>query len=134
MDLERTPDGRRWVVGRDIDADPAAVWSVLCDTARWPEWGVSITDVEASERHIQTGTTGRVRIRGVGAWIPFEVTAVDDATRRWSWDVARIPATGHRVEERASGCRVEFEIPLAAVGYAPVCRAACRSIAALTEQ
>jgi uncharacterized protein YndB with AHSA1/START domain len=134
MRLERTPDGRRWAVGRDIDADPEDVWELLCDTARWPEWGTSITDIEASERNIEAGTTGRVRVRGVGAWIPFEVTTVDEQRRRWTWNVARIPATGHRVEERAGGCRVVFEIPLAAVGYAPVCRTACQSIAALVER
>jgi len=112
---ERTSSGRRLVVSRHVAADRDAVWRLLTDTERWPDWGPSVTDADADERYIRTGTTGRVRLP-VGLWIPFEVTTCDDY--RWTWRVARIPATGHRVERAGGGCRVGFELPLYAAGYA----------------
>ena len=116
--LERTPDGRRLVVSRDIDASADDAWRLLTDTERWPEWGPSVRAVEAAERIITDETTGRVRLPG-GLWLPFEITSCLD--RRWTWTVARIPATGHFVEERDGGCRVGFELSVLAGGYAPVC-------------
>jgi hypothetical protein len=66
--------------------------------------------------------------------VPFEVTSFDAEARRWTWRVARIPATGHRVEELgAARSRVGFEIPLLAAGYAAVCRSALSRIARLAE-
>ena len=90
--------------------------------------------VESSGRRIASGATGEVRLTGVGAWVPFEVGPVDADRMRWDWEVARIAATGHRVRERPGGCRVEFEIPLAAGGYAPICRRACRNVRLLAEE
>jgi len=116
--LERTPAGRRLVVARDVDASPDAAWKLLTDTERWPEWGPSVRAVESSSRVIDGETTGRVQVPG-GLWLPFEVTSCVD--RRWTWRVARIPATGHFVEERPGGCRVGFELAILASGYAPVC-------------
>jgi uncharacterized protein YndB with AHSA1/START domain len=123
--IERTPDGRRVVVSREIGADRDAVWEVLCDTERWPEWGPSVSDVRSPERVIETGTAGEVQVAG-GPWVPFEITECQDY--RWTWRVAKIPATGHRVEEEPGGCRVVFEIPLAAAGYAVVCERALSRI------
>jgi hypothetical protein len=31
-----TPDGRRLVVSRDIDANPDRVWDLFVDTRQWP--------------------------------------------------------------------------------------------------
>jgi hypothetical protein len=132
--VERTPDGRRVVVAREVDAPPDAAWDVLVSTRRWPDWGPSVTAVRGPER-IGPGSTGEVRIAGVGLWVPFEVTAFDADARRWTWDVARVPATGHRVEAvGADRCRVAFEIPVLAAGYAPVCRRALSRIARLAER
>lgn len=106
-----------------------AVWDVLVDTDRWPEWGPSVRAVDVPVRRIERGTTGRVRIPG-GVWVPFEVTACEPY--RWSWDVARIPATGHTVEPLgADRCRVAFDMSLLAGGYAPVCREALSRIATI---
>lgn len=121
--LERTPDGRRFVVAQACAAGRDAAWDLLTDTDRWPDWGPSVRAVDCDRRRIRTGTTGRVRVPG-GLWIPFEVTAC--GAYRWTWRVAGIPATGHRVDppERGSAderCRVAFEIPVLAAGYAPVC-------------
>jgi hypothetical protein len=60
----------------------------------------------------------------VGLELPFRITAC--APCRWTWRVERVPATGHRVDAPASEdatdrCRVVFELPVLAAGYAPVC-------------
>ncbi|WP_254837642.1 SRPBCC family protein [Natronomonas marina] len=133
MELRRTSAGRRWVVGADIAAPADRVWELLVDTERWPEWGPTVAAVESPTRRIEAGTTGHVRIRGIGARVPFEIRCFDAEAMRWRWDVAGVPATGHRVAASGDGCRVEFEIPFAAAGYAPVCRRACRKIKRLAE-
>ncbi|MHC3380526.1 SRPBCC family protein [Haloarcula sp. H-GB5] len=131
VSLEKTPDGRRLLVRHNADASVDTVWDILTDTGCWSDWGPSVTAVETTDQYIDDGTTGRVRVAGA-VWLPFEVTAC--APYRWTWNVARLPATGHFVEERADGSVVGFEIPPLATGYAPVCARACRRIAALAQQ
>jgi len=113
-------------VEREIDARPRDVWDILVDTRRWSDWGPSVTDVKSSDRYIRRGTTGKIRTP-VGVWLPFEVTKYEEGSH-WSWKVARIGVTGHRVEPVAGGTRVTFEVPVYAVGYAPVCRRALERI------
>jgi len=126
MHLERTPDGRRLVVATTVDAPADRAWDLLCDTDRWPEWGPSVRAVDCEGRSIEAGRRGRVRTVG-GLWLPFEITTCD--RYRWTWRVASIPATGHRVDPLDEGrCRVAFELSVLAVGYAPVCRRALRRI------
>ncbi|KOX91341.1 SRPBCC family protein [Haloarcula rubripromontorii] len=132
VSLERTPDGRRLLVRHDVDASVDTVWDVLTDTDCWADWGPSVTAVETADRYITAGTTGRVRVADA-VWLPFEVTAC--VPYRWTWTVARLPATGHFAEKRAdSSAVVGFEIPPLATGYAPVCARACQRIAALGKQ
>jgi len=132
--VERTPEGRRLCVSREIPVSRDRAWDVLTDTDQWPSWGPSVRGVEASDRYIERGTTGRVKTP-VGIRVPFEIT--DCADRRWTWRVAKIPATGHRVDEveddREGGeaCRVVFEVPLLAGGYVPVCQRALERIEAI---
>lgn len=126
LSVAQTPDGRRLELSRRVDAPAAAAWDLLVDTHRWPEWGPSVRAVECSDRRIAADSTGRVRVPG-GIWIPFTIETCSprsDGAGRWTWRVARIPATGHRVEPCEGGCRVGFEIPLLAAGYVPVCRRA----------
>jgi len=127
--LRRTPDGRRIDVSRAVAAPADAAWELLTDTARWPAWGPSVSAVASTDRRIRAGTTGRVRVGGPGPglWLPFEVTACEP--HRWTWTVARLPATGHRVDPRDDGCRVAFEVPPVAAAYVPVCRRALGRIA-----
>jgi hypothetical protein len=124
--LERTPDGRRWVVAERFARPPSEARDRLVDTAAWPEWGPSVAAVECDDRRIRAGSTGRVTVRSVGVRVPFEITSLDwDGSRgRWTWRVGRIPATGHVVESLDRGCRVAFEVPLAAAAYVPICRRA----------
>ncbi|MFB6223112.1 MAG: SRPBCC family protein [Haloarcula sp.] len=131
VSLEHTPDGRRLVVCRDVTAGADTVWDIMTNTDDWPDWGPSITAVDTDSQYIQRGTTGRIRVAGA-LWLPFEVTAC--APYRWSWDVARLPATGHFAEERTTGSVVGFEIPPLAGGYAPVCVHACNRIAEMARQ
>jgi hypothetical protein len=122
------------VVDRFVPAAPEVVWDLLVDTSRWPEWGPSVTAVELDYAHathattarITAGSTGRVRT-AVGVWVPFRITGFNDG-RRWSWNVAGIPATSHTVEPAPGGCRVGFGVPLLAAPYALVCRVALERI------
>ncbi len=128
--IERTPDGRRLVATQYVDAPREQAWEMLIDTERWVEWGPSVRAVDCASRFITTGTRGRVKTP-LGVWMPFEVTDCGDF--RWTWRVAKIPATGHRVEEADGGCRVGFEVPLVAAGYLPVCLRAVEKIAENVE-
>jgi len=130
--VERTPDGRRLVVDRVVDADAEAVWTVLTDTACWPEWGPSVSAVRSDDRYVESGTAGEIQVAG-GPWVSFEVDACSDY--RWTWRVAEIPATGHSVTQLGDGrSRVAFEIPLLASGYAVVCRRALDDIERVAER
>ena len=133
MRLTRTQDGLRWLVERDIDAPAETVWSILTDTTLWPEWAPNVAGVESSSRHLEGGTTGRIRFRGVAVPVPFEIREVDEVAHRWTWEIAHTMSSGHRVEARPSGSRVGFELPLAAAGYAPLVCRACGNIADLAE-
>lgn len=127
---EQTQGGRRLVVSRELAADRETVWTILTDTDQWPEWGPSVTDVDAPQRSIEAGTTGRIRLPG-GVWLPFEITEWGEY--HWGWDVARVPATGHHVRATDRGCRVGFELPLYGAVYAPVCRRALDELERLAE-
>ncbi len=90
--------------------------------------------MDCGRRHIEAGTAGRIRIPG-GLWLPFEVGTCGDF--RWTWRVARVPATGRFVEPVAGAdrtlCRAGFELPLYGVGYAPGCCRALGRVADLAE-
>jgi uncharacterized protein YndB with AHSA1/START domain len=125
IEIVRTPEGRRILVSRRVDASPAAAWDLFTDTTRWPEWGPSITAVECEGRFVEAGTEGYVRTVG-GLRVPFRIETCND--RRWTWRVAGITATGHRVESVDAGerCRIGFEIPIWAAPYVSVCLVAVR--------
>lgn len=129
--VERGPDGRYIAVSRAIDAPPRRVWTVLTDTTYWPKWGPSVTEVDCSDEVIQVGSTGRIRTP-FDIWLPFEITACE--AYRWTWTVATLPATGHRVESLETGSRVVFELPLLAAAYVPVCRRALGRIDRLVHE
>lgn len=152
LGIQRTPDGYRVEVSRYIDAPRDVLWDLLTDTTRWSEWGPTVESVDYRSRYIERDTRGRVRVSGGigGVWLPFEITSCSDY--RWTWavgppslgvfDLARIPATGHRVERTpgyavrececetqspdpvSDSCRVVLELPLLATGYAVVCERA----------
>jgi len=75
--------------------------------------------------------TDRGRVQSAaGLWLPFAITHWEPG-RAWSWRVAGVPATGHRVDPLGPRrCRVSFLIPRWAPFYRPVCRLALRRLAA----
>lgn len=121
-------------VGLDSTATPECVWTILTDTHQWPRWGPSVREVLATDRYIGPGSKGQVVIRGLGVRVGFRVTTFEPPYR-WHWSVARLPATGHRVDPLPDGgARVVFELPRWAFAYAPVCREACRRIIDIAER
>lgn len=116
----------------EISAPAAHGWSILTDTHLWPVWGPSLRRVECAERFISAGTRGRVQTT-VGIWLPFAIHDFVDG-RYWSWKLAGIPATGHRVEPLSrDACRLSFEVPVLAAPYLAVCRVACDRIRVMAE-
>ena len=69
----------------------------------------------------------------VGVRLPFEVTEVVPG-QRWSWRVAGVPATDHRVEVVGGRTVATIGIPTWAPFYTPVCRIGLRRIAERAEQ
>ncbi|MFC5973216.1 SRPBCC family protein [Halomarina salina] len=149
LSLSRTSDGMRVEVARDIDAPADALWTLLRDTTRWPEWGPSVRAVDCDVRYVEQGTTGRVQLDAPGTpWARFRITSCTDY--RWTWSVSppltdavrnvldlgpTLPATGHRVEPLGEGCcRVVFEIPPLGAGYAVVCRRALATLDDLARE
>jgi len=132
VSTERVEGKRRLVVSRVVRAPRETVWELLTDTERWPEWGPSVEAVEATDRYIQTGTTGRIETP-VGVAVPFEITHCREF--RWGWEVARLPATGHRVERSSDDrSRVAFELSPLLLGYLPVCERALDRIETLLSE
>jgi len=63
-----------------FEAEPAAVWAVWTDVARWPEWDVS-QEIARLDGPFGPGASGWAKQRGhLGG--SFTITAVD-AGRRW---------------------------------------------------
>ena len=132
-------------VSRRVAASVEDVWALLTDTGTWPDWGPSITGVEpvqagtltgvpagTAARGIQLGSRGRVRTF-LGVALPYTVTAFEPE-RYWSWSVAGLPATGHRVVPQHGGCLVTFTVPWWAPAYLPVCALALRRIERLATR
>ena len=116
----------------EIAAPARQVWTLLTDTHAWSSWGPSVRDVECDERFIGANSRGRVQT-AIGIWLPFEVTALDPG-EYWSWKVAGIPATGHRVTALGDDrCQLSFEVPTLAAPYLAVCGVANRRIREMAE-
>jgi len=113
-----------------VNAPAAHVWRVLIDTTTWTGWGPSVAEVEHDGRFLGPGSRGRIR-SVVGPWLDFRVIRFEEG-KVWTWTVAGIPATAHRVESLgARRCRVGMELPLVAAPYALVCALALQRIARL---
>lgn len=127
----RGPDVKRLSTTLVIDAPVDAVWQALVSTDAWPAWGPSVRSATLDEPPLRLGSTGIVTTV-FGVDLRFEVTDYDEL-HRWSWNVARIPATDHTVEPVGPGrCRVGFGVPWPAAPYLAVCRIALRRLAELT--
>lgn len=116
-----------------IKAPVSAAWELLIDTRRWPEWGPSVARVDCADRYITLGSVGRVQTT-FGPWLSFMITRFT-AGQYWHWQVAGIPATGHRVLLLGPNlCKVVFEVPVLAAPYLIVCRMAAQRIKNILEK
>lgn len=116
-----------------IKVPVSAAWELLIDTRRWPEWGPSVARIDCVDRYIALGSVGRVQT-AFGPWLSFEITQFT-AGQYWHWQVAGIPATGHRVLSLGTSlCRVFFEVPVLAAPYLIVCRLAAQRIKKILEE
>ncbi len=113
------------ILRREIAAHPDRVWQLVTDLEAWPRWGPSVRRAEI-DGPFEVGATGRVW-PVVGPPLPFVLTAVVPG-RRWSWNVAGIPATTHAVEASGAGTRLSMGVPVWAPAYVPVVTIALRRI------
>lgn len=115
-------------VERVIDAPPSAVWQVLVNLDEWPRWGPSVrrAALDDGSTELAGGASGTVWT-AVGPSLRFRITDFDPG-RRWAWEVAGVPATGHEVIAVPEGCRVRFDVPWWALAYLPVCAVALARI------
>ncbi len=110
-------------VGKFYHTLPLIVWDLITDTFKWPQWGPTVKRVQCPERFICKGTQGQV-LTAFGIWLPFIITEYDPASF-WSWNVASVKATGHRIQAvKTRGCYLWFEVPIIAAPYTLVCQMA----------
>jgi len=119
-------------VSQAIQAPRSEVWDLLTYTNRWAEWSPFVSDVDCPRRRINEGTTGRVKTP-IGVPVPFEVTEYE-SEEYWEWNIARIPATGHRVGRASGKTVVVIEVPIHAAGSAPLCRRALDSLREVAQR
>jgi hypothetical protein len=119
-------------VSREIHASPRTVWPLLAEFRHWPAWGPTVTAVASDADEVSPGVRGRVRTP-VGIWLPFEITTVE-VEKSWTWRVAGIRATGHRLDEVAADrCLVEFSVSFWLAPYGAVLALGLRRLQALAE-
>jgi hypothetical protein len=114
-------------VGKFYPVSPLIVWDLITDTSQWPRWGPTVKNVQLSERYIRIGSRGQV-LTSLGVWLSFVIDEYEHASF-WSWKVADIKATGHRVQvTKTGGSNLWFEMPMIAAPYAVVCQMALGGI------
>ncbi len=120
-------------VAKTIDAPADIVWRILIDSERWPQWGPSVVEVDYFQRWIEAGAIGRIKTV-LGFWLPFEVT-VFEPREYWHWNVAGVPATGHRITAlSANQSQLSFEFPSLIFPYGVVCKKALVNIDLLAKK
>ena len=122
-----------WWSRRAVAAPTAVLWELLVELDAWPRWGPTVTAARLDHggRTLTAHARGSVRTPA-GLWVPFEVTELTPL-RQWSWAVAGLAATTHRVRAEGDGCVVELGAPWWAPAYLPVLEVATRRLAALAE-
>ena len=116
---------------RSGPAKPSVVWERYMDTALWSTWAPQIRAVESSTPRLEVGTHGTV-FGPLAVRVSFEVLAVDEATRTWSWH-AWVGARSigmhldHGVVDSVRGSETSLTVDALApfvLGYAPVAKLA----------
>ncbi len=120
-------------VHRDIAAPAERAWELLSEPDRWSAWGPSVRGAALHGERLERGATGTVTT-AVGIDLDFEITRFEPG-RAWSWKVAGVPATDHRVEPLGPDrCRVGFGVPWPALPYLAICRLALARIETLARR
>ncbi len=120
-------------VGLTVEVPSDAVWDILVDTARWPEWGPTVRAVACPDRFLTPRSRGRIRTV-LGFSVPFVVLRFEPG-KAWSWSINGIPATTHTVERLGPRrSRLFFGVPIPAFPYLAVCLVAIWRIAALVSK
>lgn len=115
-----------------VEAPPDRVWRLLIDFTEWPRWGPSIRSVSVLAPEAGPGVTGSVRTV-IGVRLPFEITGWIEG-RWWSWRVAGIPATTHRIEPIGpASTLVTFTVPRIAAPYATVLSTGLKRLKRIAE-
>ncbi|MGZ8613297.1 MAG: SRPBCC family protein [Actinomycetota bacterium] len=105
-------------------ASAAAMWAAYADTSRWDSWAPQITSVDPAGP-IERGMRGAV-YGFFGAKARFEVTALDEAARRWTWKVRAGPVRltiDHEVGDGEAVVVIDGPAPFV-LAYIPVARLA----------
>ena len=116
-------------------ADVATAWERYAQFDKWPGWSPQISSVDASADRIAPGVTGKVS-GPMWSAADFEIDAVDETARTWSWTVRRKPLKvrlEHGVEPDDDGSATWLTIdgPMPFVlPYAPIAQAALRRLVA----
>ena len=113
-------------IGKRYHASPRVVWDLITDTTKWPLWGPTVKGVQLPERFIRNDSRGRV-LTVFNIWVPFAIVKFEDGCF-WSWKVASLDATGHRLQPTEKGCKLWFEVPIIAFPYVLVCQMALNRI------
>jgi hypothetical protein len=97
----------------DIDAPAAAVWAVISDVERWPEWTASISSVQRSRTGpLTVGEKVVVRQPRLPT-LTYTVTGVDDG-RSFTWEAGNVASRGggeHVLTPRvAGGCTATLRL------------------------
>ncbi len=117
-------------ISRDIDAPAEALWDLLTQIEFWPAWGPSVRSVDLDGERLKKGSTGTLTTV-LGLRLGFKITGFESNVG-WSWEVAGLEATEHRVERRgADRCCVGFGVPWLFAPYIAVCQLALRRLDAL---
>ena len=128
-----TPGPVRTTVAARGPLSPDEAWERYADLDAWPRWAPQITGVSAPSRRLVPGLRGTVRAAGV-IRVPFEVLAVDEVARTWSWRVRVGPVRlvlEHGIEAHEGGSRTWLvtEGPAVVVApYSPVAFVALHSL------
>ncbi|MDJ0497776.1 MAG: SRPBCC family protein [Acidimicrobiia bacterium] len=122
---------RRITSAVEIAASADRIWPFVAEFERWPQWGLSVNQVDSDARQVGPGVTGRVRTP-LGFWVPFTIGEVIPGSF-WDWSVAGVPATGHRLEPRGASTRVEFTAPWVVAPYKLVMALSLRKLKRVVE-
>lgn len=85
-------------VGARSSAAPDAVWAVLVDSLRWPDWTPLPTPTMAREGNPAPFGLGAVRCFRFGPAVAEEEVVHWDPPHRYGYTVRRMPVRGYRAE------------------------------------